>query len=170
MAQSYSSDPEIEATRARAEASWRERSPAHVRDDQNSQPLHTWTSRKWLVAGALTLAAIAYGMFSKATPIVAGGAPNWNISISSGSHKPVKMLAYGEHAGLHMITVDPVKSNLENATQLPIKLREGPVWMFALSFSPIEVRAKAPPNSGGVISYGARGHVVKLLQNGVKVW
>ena len=184
MSPSYSSDPEILGTRARTDAQWREQSPVHVPNGANyiapeeisntANPVAA-QEKRWrsgFIAAALIVCAFVYYTFSGGTvqEMADGSAANWNLQIASGSHKPVKMLAYGKNAGLHLVTVEPAREGHSHDTQLPARLGEGQVWMFALSFSPIEVHATAPANTGGAKAFSASGHVIKAFQNGVKVW
>ena len=115
------------------------------------------------------------GLWAPAAAVVLLAAPanRWDLQLTSASAKPIPALVYGEHAGIHFVTLAPAPLLEDRRTIVPVALKDGDVWMVSLGWSSIQVRSSAP-SSHAPMSFGATGRIIQAYDRtsgtGVRVW
>ena len=131
--------------------------------------------RRWLAAPAAALVLLAALWLRSPALVPTGLAPadRWDLQLTSASAKPIRALVYGEHAGIHFVTLAPAPMLDDRRTIVPVALKDGDVWMISLGWSSIQVRSSAP-SSHAPMSFGATGRIIRAYERpsgtGVRVW
>ena len=127
----------------------------------------------WAPAAAVVLLAALWLRGPALVPTGVAPANRWDLQLTSASAKPIPALVYGEHAGIHFVTLAPAPLLEDRRTIVPVALKDGDVWMVSLGWSSIQVRSSAP-SSHAPMSFGATGRIIQAYDRssgtGVRVW
>lgn len=144
--------------------------PALARAALQVPPARLPVRRRSLRGIALTI--VAFGsviavLWPKSVPLASSAEPQpWTIEVMSNGARPVRALAYGREAGLHLITVQPKDAPAEDRRSVSARLGEDDVYLLSLGWSNLAVATSAPAGlRGGPIELAANARMLRFYRN-----
>ena len=126
--------------------------------------------RRGLRGVVLTVVAVASAvalLWPSPVPIASPAeSQTWTIDVMSNGAYPIRALAYGREAGLHLITVPSKDAPVEDRRSVAARLGRGDVYLLSLNWSNLAVATSAPAGvRGGPITLAANARMLRFYRN-----
>ena len=144
--------------------------PAFAQIATRPRPFPPPVGRRTLRGVALTIVALVsclVVLWPSSVPLASTPEQQtWTIDVMSNGAHPVRALAYGREAGLHIITVPPKDAPIGDRRSVPARLGQGDVYLLSLGWSNLAVATSAPEGlRGGPIELTASARMLRFYRN-----